>query len=170
MMYTEESVFWRTWKVRLLTFAILTLAVCLTALPLWQKAGVQPILFLIILYRWSLYRPDLIPVEQLILISLIQDGIHAYPLGFSALRLLIDYTLLATQRRILSQQRFLWVWGGFGIFAFIDACVYVALLSCVKYEWVGILPRIPGLVITISLYPLTTWMINRYVMKRLAIS
>lgn len=167
MIYNEESMRWRIWKVRLLAFAVLVTIVCLTVLSLWQKIGIQPILFLIILYHWTLYRSDLMPIEQLILISLIQDGIYAYPLGFSALRLLIDYTLLTTQRRILAHQRFLWVWGGFGIFIFVDGLIYTTLLSCVKHEWVGILPLIPGFAMTMGLYPLTIWIMNRYVMKRL---
>ncbi len=167
MMYDEESMLWRVWKVRLLAFAFLILVVCLTVMPLWQKIGIQPTLFLIILYHWTLYRPDLMPIEQLVLISLIQDGIYAYPLGFSALRLLIGYTLLTTQRRILSHQRFLWVWGGFGVFTLIDGFIYATLLSCVKHEWVGILPLIPGFAMTIGFYPLTIWVMNRYLMKRL---
>lgn len=167
MMHNEESMLWRIWKVRLLAFVFLVTVVCLTILPLWQKIGIQPTLFLIILYHWTLYRSDLMPVEQLILISLIQDGIYAYPLGFSALRLLMDYTLLMTQRRILSHQRFLWVWGGFGTFVLVDALIYATLLSCVKHEWVGILPLMPGLAMTIGLYPLTIWVMNRYVMRRL---
>lgn len=167
MIYNEESTIWRIWKVRLLVFTFLLIVVCLTILPLWQKIGIQPTLFLIIFYHWILYRPDLIPLEQLILISLIQDGIYAYPLGFSALRLLIDYTLLTTQRRILSHQRFLWVWGGFGIFIFVDGLIYTALLSCVKHEWIGIYPLIPGFAMTIGLYPLTIWTMNRYVVRKL---
>jgi rod shape-determining protein MreD len=169
MMYDEESMLWRIWKVRLLAFTFLIIIVCLTVLPLWQKIGIQPALFLIILYHWTLYRSDLMPIEQLVLISLIQDGIYAYPLGFSALRLLIGYTLLTTQRRILSHQRFLWVWGGFGVFTLIDGLIYATLLSCVKHEWVGISPLIPGFAMTIGLYPLTIWAMNRFVMKRLLV-
>jgi rod shape-determining protein MreD len=169
MRYDEESPLWRIWKIRLTAFVFLIALVCLTVLPLWQKIGIQPALFLIILYHWTLYRSDLVPIEQLVLISLIQDGIYAYPLGFSALRLLIGYTLLTTQRRILSHQRFLWVWGGFGVFTLIDGLIYATLLSCVKHEWVGILPLIPSFTMTIGLYPLTIWVMNRYVMKRLPI-
>jgi rod shape-determining protein MreD len=141
----------------------------MTVLPFWQKLGIQPTLFLIILYYWTLYRSDLIAVEQLILISLIQDGIYAYPLGFSALRLLINYGLLLTQKRILSQQRFLWVWGGFGLFALMDCLICATLFSCIKHEWVGIIPLIPGVFMTISLYPSFVWAMNRFVMKRLSV-
>src|SRR5476649_2839536 len=98
MMHNEESMLWRVWKVRLLAFAFLLTVVCMTVLPLWQKIGIQPTLFLIILYHWTLYRSDLMPIEQLVLISLLQDGMYAYPLGFSALRILIDYALLLTQK------------------------------------------------------------------------
>jgi cell shape-determining protein MreD len=139
-------------------------------LPLWQKIGVQPTLLLIILYHWTLYRSDLLPVEQLVLISLIQDGVYAYPLGFSALRLLIGYALLMTQKRILSHQRFLWVWGGFGVFVILDALIYATLLSCVKHEWTGVFPLIPGIMMTMGLYPPMVWAMNRFVMKRLPVS
>jgi hypothetical protein len=167
MRYDGESPLWHIWKIRLTAFIFLITVVCLTVLPLWQKIGIQPTLFLIILYHWTLYRSDLMSTEQLVLISLIQDGIYAYPLGFSALRLLMGYTLLTTQRRILSHQRFLWVWGGFGVFVLIDGLIYTTLLSCVKHEWVGILPLIPSFAMMMGLYPLTTWVMNRYIMKRL---
>lgn len=165
MRYDEELPLWRIWKLRLTAFVFLMAVICLTVLPLWQKINIQPTLLLIILYHWTVYRSDLVSIEQLVLISLIQDGIYAYPLGFSALRLLIGYSLLTTQRRILSHQRFLWVWGGFGVFALIDGLIYITLLSCVKQEWVGIFPLIPNFTMTIGIYPLTIWAMNRYIMK-----
>ena len=167
MMYGEESLVWQTWKRRFLVFSFLILLVCLTILPIWQKIGIQPTLLLIILYHWSIYRSDLLPIEQLVLISLILDGIHAYPLGFSALRLLTAYTVIMTQKRILFHQRFHWIWGGFAIFVICDAFIYAILLSFVKDTWAGILPLIPGMMLTIGLYPPTVWVINRFVMKRL---
>jgi hypothetical protein len=164
-MYGEELWPWKTWMRRFIAFLFLLAAVCLTVLPLWQNMGVQPALFLIILYHWSVYRSDLLSVEQLVLISLIQDGVYAYPLGFSALRILICYALLITQKRILSHQRFLWVWGGFSVFALFDILVYAILLSCVKHEWTGFLPLMPGMLMTIGLYPLVVRMMNRFMVK-----
>ena len=164
-MYGEELWSWQTWKRRFLAFLFLLLAVCLSMLPLWQNIGVQPALFLIALYHWSVYRSDLLSVEQLVLISLIQDGIYAYPLGFSALRILICYALLMTQKRILSHQRFLWAWGGFSLFALLDILVYAILLSCVKREWTGFLPLMPAMLMTIGLYPLVVRMMNRFMMR-----
>lgn len=169
MIYGEESKTWQTWKRRFLVFSYLVIALCITILPIWQKVGAQPTLLLIILYYWTLYRPDLLHIEQLVLISLIQDGLFAYPLGFSALRLLINYALLLTQKRILCQQRFLWIWGGFGIFAIIDSLIFAILLSAAKHEWVGVLPFMPGLLMTISIYPLAIWLINRFMMKHLSV-
>lgn len=167
MIHSENSVLWQTWKHRFIVFFFLITVMCVSILPIWQKIGIQPTLLLIIIYHWSLYRSDLLPIEQLVLISLILDGIYAYPLGFSALRLLIPYSLLMTQKRIISQQRFHWVWGGFGVFVIIDAFIYAILLSCVKDEWTGILPLIPGMLLTLGLYPLAVWGINRFVMKKL---
>lgn len=166
MIHGEDLLPWQAWKRRFLVFIFLMVVVCLTMLPLWQMIEIQPTLLLIILYHWSLYRSELLSVEQLVLISLIQDGVYAYPLGFSALRLLISYVLLMTQKRILNHQRFLWVWGGFSIFVLLDALIYATLLSCVKYEWTGMLTLIPGMLMTIGLYPLAVWTMNHFVMKR----
>lgn len=167
MIYGEKLLLWHTWKRRLLSFIFLIVAVCLTILPLWQKIGIQPTLWLIILYHWSIYRSDLLSIDQLVLVSLIQDGIYAYPLGFSALRLLMCYALLITQKRILSHQRFPWVWGGFGIFALLDGLIYTTLFSCIKHEWAGLLPLVPGMLMTLALYPLAVWGINQVIMKRM---
>jgi len=168
MVYREKLLPWNAWKRRLLVFVSLVSAVCITILPLWQKIGVQPTLLLILLYHCSVYRPDLLSIDQLVLVSLIEDGIYAYPLGFSALRLLICYALLMTQTRILSHQRFLWVWGGFGIFALLDALIYATLLSFTKHEWADMLPLIPGILMTISLYPPVIWITNLFILKRMA--
>jgi rod shape-determining protein MreD len=167
MIYNEESVLWQTWKRRLFVFSFLILVLCLTVLPIWEKIGMQPMLLLIIVYHWSVYRPDLLPFEQLVLLSLILDGVYAYPLGFSALRLLGLYTLLMTQKRILSYQRFHWVWAGFAVFVMVDAMIYGILLSCVKQEWTGILPLLPGSLLTIALYPPIVWVLNRFMVKHL---
>jgi rod shape-determining protein MreD len=167
MIYNEESVLWQTCKRRLFVFSFLILVLCLTVLPIWEKIGMQPMLLLIIVYHWSVYRPDLLPFEQLVLLSLILDGVYAYPLGFSALRLLGLYTLLMTQKRILSYQRFHWVWAGFAVFVMVDAMIYGILLSCVKQEWTGILPLLPGSLLTIALYPPIVWVLNRFMVKHL---
>ncbi|MBM3468089.1 MAG: hypothetical protein FJX71_01500 [Alphaproteobacteria bacterium] len=167
MIDGDHSTSKKVWKHRLLIFIFLVSVVCLNILPVWQSLGVQPVLLLIVLYHCALYRPDLLSVEQLVLISLILDGIYAYPLGFSAVRLLTEYTLLLTQRKILGHQNFLWVWGGFCLFALIDGLLYSILISCVKSQWTGIFPIIPSILLTIGLYPLLTWALNRIIMRRL---
>jgi rod shape-determining protein MreD len=167
MIYNEESVLLQTWKRRVYVFGLLLLTLCITVLPVWQKIGLQPTPLLIVLYHWSIYRSDLLPVEQLILISLVVDGIYAYPLGFSALRLLLDYLLLLSQKRILCHQRFHWIWGGFGIFILVDSCIFLTLLYFVKHEWPGILPLIPGMILTVGIYPFMIWTLNRFVKKHL---
>ncbi len=62
-IYSEDLLLWRAWKRRLSVFIFLTGVVCLTMLPLWQQIGIQPTLLLIMIYYWSLFRPDLLPVE-----------------------------------------------------------------------------------------------------------
>jgi rod shape-determining protein MreD len=165
----DSSVGWQLWKQHFLVFLFLLFVLYVTLLPMWQWVGIQPVLLLIILYHWTLYRPDLLSLEQLVLLSLIQDGIYAYPLGFSALRLLIDYALLAASRRMLGRQGFMWVWGGFVLFVMIDTVIFTSLLSCVQAQWRSILPLIPGMFMTISLYPLMVAFMNRFVVKRLSV-
>lgn len=167
MVPGDESAIWQIWKRRIIVFSLLVGVLCLTVLPIWQKIGVQPTLLLIVLYHLSVYRSDLLSIEQLVLISLILDGVYAYPLGFSALRLLIDYLLLLTQKRILYHQRFHWVWAGFSLFVVIDAFVFAVLLSFVKHEWAGILTLVPGIFLTIGLYPPLVMGLNRFIVKRL---
>lgn len=167
MMYNEESFLWQTWKRRIFVSLFLVFVLCISLFPIWQKLGMQPTLILIIIYHWTIYRSDLISIEQLVLLSLLLDGVYAFPLGFSALRLLGIYTLLLTQKRILSHQRFHWVWVGFSLFVMVDAIFYGILLSFVKQEWVGIFPLLPGSSLTIILYPSMVWALNRFVVKRL---
>jgi cell shape-determining protein MreD len=167
MLSGDESAVWQVWKRRLIVFTLLVSVLCLTVLPIWQKIGVQPTLLLIVIYHLSVYRSDLLSIEQLVLTSLILDGIYAYPLGFSALRLLIDYLLLLTQKRILYHQRFHWVWAGFSVFVVIDAFIFAILLSFVKHEWAGILTLTPGILLTIALYPPLVLALNRLIVKRL---
>jgi rod shape-determining protein MreD len=165
----DSSIGWQVWKQHFLVFLFLLFVLYVTLLPMWQWIGVQPVLLLIILYHWALFRPGLLAIEQLVLISLVQDGIYAYPLGFSALRLLIDYALLAASKRMFGRQGFIGVWGGFTLFVIIDAVIFTSLLSCVQAQWMSILPLIPGVVMTISLYPLMVAFMNRFVVKRLSV-
>jgi cell shape-determining protein MreD len=169
MTFEKDSlVVWQFWKRRFLAFLFLLFVLYVTLLPVWHWIGIQPVLLLIILYHWTLYHPNLLSLEQLVLLSLIQDGIYAYPLGFSALRLLVDYALLTAFKRILGRQGFTWIWGGFALFVLIDAVIFTGLLSCVQARWAPMMSLIPGMIMTGSLYPLMIAFMNRFVMKRLS--
>ena len=165
----DVLVVWHAWKRRFFAFLFLLFVLYITLLPAWHWIGSQPVLLLIILYHWTLYHPNLLSLEQLVLLSLIQDGIYAYPLGFSALRLLIGYALLSVPKRLLGRQGFPWVWGGFALFVLVDAVIFTSLLSCVQGRWVSMMPLIPGMVMTGSLYPLIIAFMNRFVIKRLPV-
>ncbi len=76
-----------------------------------------PVFFLIPVYYWLVYRPDLLPVWILLFIGLFYDALLYNSLGITSLLLVVSSILSQRLRRFLSSPRFLFIWGGFIVYS-----------------------------------------------------
>ena len=150
--------------VRGLTPFILTLSLAmLTVVPLRipDFAPVTPMLTVIAVYYWSIYRPDLLPMAAVFAVCVFQDALAGMPLGLSALVLItVQYTVIA-QRRFFHSKTFLVEWWGFMLVA--PGAAFAGWLLASLYFGALVSPRPLGfqLLLSVALYPCLAWLFTR---------
>ena len=147
-----------------LTPTILTLLlVVVSAVPLGLPyfASISPLMAMMSVYYWSIYRADLMPAPAVFLIGLAQDLVSGGPLGLMALVLLLVHGLCVSQRRVFLSKPFLVGWWGF-MFVAAGAVTIAWVLACLYYlSWFDPRPVAAQLVLTVALYPPLTWLFSR---------
>jgi len=152
---------------QLLPASLVILLVLLQAVP-WrvpQLAGVVPMLPMIGIFYWSLYRPDLLVPSVAFGTGLINDIVLGAPLGISSLVYLAMHGMTAAQRRFFNGKSFLVVWAGFATLA-AGATVMQLVLSAAIF---GRVPLARGLLIeyliTVFFYPVPSWLFTKLQMS-----
>lgn len=142
----------------LVLFLVLLQAVP-TRLP--QFVEITPMLPMIGIFYWSLYRPDLLVPSVAFATGLVNDIVLGAPLGVSSLVYLAIQGMTASQRRFFHGKSFLLVWGGFATLAAGGLALQCALSALLF----GRTPLLPALVIeyviTVFCYPLPSWLFSR---------
>lgn len=98
-------------------FALALILVVLSLIPVRLPgfAPIAPLLTLVAVYHWSIYRPNLFPAVAVFAIGLLQDMLGGAPPGLHAVVFLSVSSLVATQRRFLVGKSFFTYWFGFGL-------------------------------------------------------
>lgn len=78
-------------------------------------ADFAPLLGVIGIYYWGLFKPRLMPYWLVFLFGLLQDVLFNLPLGLSPLLLLLLRLTVASQRRAFTRETFLTLWFGFAV-------------------------------------------------------
>jgi rod shape-determining protein MreD len=148
---------------QLLPVSLVLVLILVNALPsrLPGFAAVVPLLPLIGVYYWSIYRPDLMPPAVAFGLGLLNDVIAGLPLGVSSLIYLLVQGMTASQRRFFHGKPFRIAWWGFGLVssgAFILQWLLVSAL--VKH---ALEPRavVFEFLMTLFFYPLLSWLFAR---------
>ena len=157
---------WRRFgiRLRLLTPAALTLSVVFVSVVPVGLSGlpeVTPFFTLMVVYHWSIYRPELLPAPAVFVLGLVQDGLSGGPLGLFALILIIVYGLVSMQRRTFLGKTFPVEWFGFSLVV-VGATVASWLISCVYY--VTLVDPWPVALqggLTLATYPCIVWIFAR---------
>lgn len=70
-----------------------------------------PLLDIILLYYWAIYRPDTLSLWFLFLLGIILDIFYAMPLGITSFTYLMLYVLVNSKRKLLSNEPYMILWG-----------------------------------------------------------
>lgn len=113
-----SSVFWGkadTAARRLTPFGLTVVLVLIGAVPLHIPGfvPVSPLLPMIGIYYWAIYRPDLMPVAAVFIIGILYDALSGTPMGVSAAIFVIVHGIIDSQRRFFAGKSFMIVWLGF---------------------------------------------------------
>lgn len=123
-------------------------------LPVWTALGFCPNLFIMVLYLWLIYRPDLVRFRGLAVVGIVQDGLHGHPLGLSILEMALLFIFCHLLRRVLLKKSFGFIFMGYVAYLLVYTTVKWLILSCFKQEWLSLIPMIKVMIFSLLVYPL----------------
>lgn len=151
------------WFRHLLPVGSIMLLILINAVPtrLPGFAAVVPLLPLIGVYYWSIYRPDLLPPAMAFVLGLLNDIIAGVPLGVSALVYLLVQGLTSSQRRFFHGKPFRIAWWGFGLVSAGAFALQWSLVSLLLGHALAARAVTFEFLMTLFFYPLLSWVFAR---------
>jgi rod shape-determining protein MreD len=142
-----------------MTFALALLG----AIPLGVPGlpAITPWYTLIAVYWWTVHRPDLLPPVAVFALGLFQDLVLGWPVGLSAVVLLLVQSGLASQRRILAGVPFLIGWMSFALVALGAFLIAWMIASLAKDAALGPAPAFFACLMTVGIFPLLSGLFAR---------
>ena len=143
-----------------LTLLLLLFAVTPTNVP--GLAPIMPMLALISVYFWSIYRPDLLGYGAVFGLGLLEDLLTSTPVGSTALVFLITQWIVLRQQKFFNAKPFVVTW-----FAFVFVAAGAALIRWIAVGLVedsGFTPPgalLASCLVTIAVYPLVGWLLAK---------
>jgi rod shape-determining protein MreD len=147
---------------RQLTPSILTLAlVILNAVPLHLPglARIAPLLPLMAIYHWAIFRPRLLPAWVVFLIGVLQDVLSGTPIGVNALVFLAVYGAVLSQKKFFTGKSFAILWLGFALIAAGAMAISWAAVSVLSVALVEPRTVIFQYALTLGLFPAVAWLL-----------
>jgi len=140
---------------------ILAMLVSIQPIQITGYAAVTPAFTLMAVYHWTMYRPDLLPALALFVIGTVQDLLSGELLGMTALILLISRAFLLSQRRHFVNRPFPFVWAGFSLLTGGAMLLLWSLHSLLAAELLDFRSTMFRTVLTISFYPVASFLLGR---------
>jgi len=152
-----------TWVRHLIPATATLFLLLLTVVPLRLPAvaEIAPMLPLMGVYYWAIYRPDLLPAWLAFTIGLLADVIAGTPLGVEALVLLLVQGTAARQRRFFLGKSFAVTWWSFGLLAAGATTLDWLLVSLLNGRAIDPSPVLISYLLTLGCFPLLTWALAR---------
>lgn len=138
---------------QLLLFLLLILN--LMALPIPYAGSVKPMLVMMAVYYWSIYRPTLVPPWLCFGVGLLMDILSGMPPGLNAGILVALQWLVRDQRRFLMGQPYITIWAVFGFVMLVTALAEWVLFG-LALDWAPIMPVMAAVLLSLFLFPIVT--------------
>lgn len=143
----------------LLTLMLILMAATPSHVPGMVRVG--PMLSLISVYYWSVYRPDLLRYGSAFLLGLFEDILTGAPLGSGALALLVTAAIVIGQFKFFVGKPFVVIWWAFAVVAFAATGTRWLAVSLVYGDIVDLQTIGVEYLLTVALYPLLGWFLGR---------
>lgn len=144
----------------LLSSAALVL-VGILPLGLPHLSSVAPVLALMAVFYWSIFRPDLMTMVGAFLIGLFLDLLSGGPLGLNAATLLLIHELGVSQRRVFLGSSFLVNWTAFALVVGAVLPIGWLLVSLLHWRLLPTAPILAQLLLSLAIYPAVYWLFSR---------
>lgn len=141
------------------TLGLILISVVPSHVPDFVRIG--PMLPLISVYYWAVYRPDLLGHGTVFALGLLDDVIAGTPLGAGSLSLLLVHELVVAQHRFFRRRSFTVVWSSFIAVAAGAAFIKWLGVSAIQGAMVSGGASFFSYLMTVALYPLVSWMLVR---------
>jgi len=115
-------------------------------------APLLPVLYLIPVYYWLVFRPTWLPIVSLLGIGFFYDALMGRELGFSSAILLFSALGLPYVRVFITRHVFYLMWGLFCVYSLVVLCLYGLSGGILFRSWIY----------GISLYPLIAWCLSHF--------
>ena len=120
-----------------------------------------PMLNIIFIFYWTVYRPDLVPPVVLFLIGLIDDVVMGTPLGLMACVFVLLYGVTLTQRQFFIGKPFYVTWLGFSVISAVCICLIWVLVALFAGRLGIVITPFIKYTITLLLFPSAAWLLVR---------
>ena len=133
-----------------------------TPVRLFNLALPEPVFPLVAAFVWAALRPSVVAPLALVGLGLYLDVVWGGPLGLWPMCLIAAHTVALSVRRLLSGEDFfvLWIW--YGVACLAAFAVGLIALRVSVGDWPNLIGTALQAVVTIALFPLAWWLIERY--------
>lgn len=134
---------------------LLLLTLNLMALPVPYAGSVKPMLVMMAVYYWAIYRPTLVPPWLCFAVGLTMDMLSGMPPGVNAFILVALQWVVRDQRRFLMGQPFITTWAVFGLIMAAVAFAEWVLFGLAR-GWTPAMPVVAAVLLSLFLFPLVS--------------
>ena len=123
---------------------------------------VSPIVALIAIYHWAVYRPNLLSLIPVFVLGLIQDLLIGTPVGLYVLVFLSVYGIVFSQRRFFIARSFVFYWVGFAVIAAFGLLESYFLASAWHLTILDFNVIIFQYLVLLGLFPVIAWILLKW--------
>lgn len=144
----------------LLTLTLVIINVVPLHIPGFSR--VAPLLPLMAVYHWAIFRPRLLPAYAVFLIGLLQDILTGAPVGVNALVFLLVYGAVLSQKQFFNGKSFFILWLGFSLIAAGAAMVNWLAISILHVTLAEPKTVFYQYLLTLAFFPAIAWVFMRW--------
>jgi rod shape-determining protein MreD len=159
-----------SWARHMMPAVTTLILALLNVIPLGLPAlsDVMPVITVMAVFYWSVYRPDLLPPVAVFLLGLAQDILLGNPTGLTALTLLAVHGVTLTQRQVFLGKPFFFAWLGFTVIS-AGGFVLMWILTCILATELLLSPAVIfQFLMTAACFPIGAWVfvrVHRYLVR-----
>ncbi len=121
---------------------------------IYNFSAVMPMMVLVSIYYWAIYRPDLMPMTLVFLLGILQDLLAGGLVGLQAFILLAAYGFVSRQRRFFHSKSFGVVWWGFMLVGFFAAALQWGVVVGFEQIWISPCPIFFSYLLSVAVFPI----------------